>query len=490
MKKSIQSFLNKPDVMDLLIRNINETISTTKKDKDLLLTYRDGKAAATNQSLQKNINSFLIQLYSDEVGITNPLGPKKDEKKLLLFYYLLDDLCPIVRSLLYSINLLGICLSKLLTNSLQQKGLTVFTFTGRLYFAFDLIAADNLAVHDLGGFQKNFNHGHFCRMCYVSYEYKSIPLTNISFLLRTEISHEIHLKQVLKSNIHICGINDTSDLSNLIAFHPVKSLPFDIMHDYSEGVCMIMINSILKAFSVRRILAYAQIESRLEDFKYRQNDESNKPPVTKQKHLTNNHIGGSASQKRLLFQLLHVIFNDVIDRLTDILPIYICLREIVSIVFATKIRKPWLAYLKTLTITFHSLMIERLPDYVTAKVHFITHYSELIKRNGPPRNYWCQRFQGKHLYFKRLATRSCSFKNVPFTLAKRHQLRLALLLSYDNFHNLIDKPVSTKIINPSQLPVEIRLLLVQHQYDLLTYIESQTLIHKHVKYIKKTLFLL
>ncbi|CAF4454910.1 unnamed protein product, partial [Adineta steineri] len=139
-------------------------------------------------------------------------------------------------SLLNSINLLGICLSKLLTNSLnrrlyfgamikdlnelQQKGLTVSTFTGRLYFVFDLIASDNLAAHDLGGFQKNFNHGHFCRMCYVFYEDKSIPLTNISFLLRTEISHEIHLKQVLKSNISICGINDTSDSSHLIAFHP------------------------------------------------------------------------------------------------------------------------------------------------------------------------------------------------------------------------------------------------------------------------------
>ncbi|CAF1021474.1 unnamed protein product [Adineta steineri] len=158
-------------------------------------------------------------------------------------------------------------------------------------------------------------------MCYVSYEYKTIPLTNIYFLLRTEISHEIHLKQVLQSNISICGITDTSDLSNLIAFHPVKSLPSDIMHDYSEGVCIIMVNSILKAISARCILTYAQIESRLEDFKYGQNDESNKPPVTKQKHLINNHIAGLASQKLLLFQMLPVVFNDVTDRLTDILPI-------------------------------------------------------------------------------------------------------------------------------------------------------------------------
>ncbi|CAF4310675.1 unnamed protein product, partial [Adineta steineri] len=218
--------------MDELITNINGTISTTKKDKDLLLTDRDGKAAATNQSLQKNINSFLIQLYSDEVGITNRVESRKTNSLHCRVYFgaMSNDL-----------------------NELQQKGLTVSTFTESLYFAFVLIASDNLAAHHLAGFQKNFNNGHFCRMCYVSYEYKSIPLTNISFLLRTEISHEIHLKQVLQSNISICGINDTSDLSNLIAFHPVKSLPFDVMHDYSEGVCMITVNSILKAFSARRL---------------------------------------------------------------------------------------------------------------------------------------------------------------------------------------------------------------------------------------------
>ncbi|CAF2779622.1 unnamed protein product [Rotaria sp. Silwood2] len=187
---------------------------------------------------------------------------------------------------------------------------------------------------------------------------------------------------------------------------------------------MIIVQSILKELSARRILTYAQIEARLEAFEYGQNDQSNKPPTVRPKHLTNNHIPGSASQKLLLFQMLPIIFHDVINRLIDLLPIYTCLREIVSIVFATRIRKSWLPYLTSVTISFHSLMIDKLPDNITAKVHFITHYPELIKRNGPPRNYWCQRFEGKHLYFKKLAIRSSNFKNVSFTLAKRHQLRL------------------------------------------------------------------
>ena len=133
-------------------------------------------------------------------------------------------------------------------------------------------------------------------------------------------------------------------------------------------------------------------------------------------------------------------------------------------------------------------MLDKLPDSVTAKVHFITHYPELIKRNGPARNYWCQRFEGKHLYFKKLALRSMNFKNISFTLAKRHQLRFSLLLSSENFYNIVDKSISMKTLKPSELSIEIKTLLVQHQLDSREYIECQTLIHNHVKYVKNSVF--
>lgn len=53
IKKSIQHFLNKPDVADLLIRNANETKLASKEDQDLLLTFHDGTAATANPSLKK-----------------------------------------------------------------------------------------------------------------------------------------------------------------------------------------------------------------------------------------------------------------------------------------------------------------------------------------------------------------------------------------------------------------------------------------------------
>lgn len=34
---------------------------------------------------------------------------------------------------------------------------------------------------------------------------------------------------------------------------------------------------------------------------------------------------------------------------------------------------------------------------------------------------WCMRFEAKHRYFKTLAAGLGNFKNLPFTLAQRHQ---------------------------------------------------------------------
>ena len=44
-----------------------------------------------------------------------------------------------------------------------------------------------------------------------------------------------------------------------------------------------------------------------------------------------------------------------------------------------------------------------------------------VYRYGPLVRSWCMRFDGKHNYFKDLAHRVKCFKNIPKTLASRHQ---------------------------------------------------------------------
>ena len=155
--------------------------------------------------------------------------------------------------MLQSIGLVGICPTKYLSfqanrikyfepivkdlNYLQTTGLTVQTFNGQFHFAFSLLTADNLASNDIGGFQRNFNSGQYYRLCHMSYEFRLTPLTHISFLPRKITTHNSYVQQVVNSfnTTTIAGVVDESALSNLIGFHPIKSLPDDVMHDFAEG---------------------------------------------------------------------------------------------------------------------------------------------------------------------------------------------------------------------------------------------------------------
>ena len=61
----------------------------------------------------------------------------------------------------------------------------------------------------------------------------------------------------------------------------------------------------------------------------------------------------------------------------------------------------------------------------------------LVCRTGPLIATWCMRMEGKNSYFKQIA-QSCNFKNVPYTVAKRHQ---RLLCAYLHGGTFFDKEV-------------------------------------------------
>ncbi|CAF4588292.1 unnamed protein product, partial [Didymodactylos carnosus] len=169
IQSSIQQMLNRPDVMDMLIKNLNRITNKNSADSDLMYNYRHGSQAQQHPILKQNRDSLLFQLYTDGVGLTNPIGPKKDEHKITLIYFHLDDLPDTVRSTLKSIGLVGLCYSEILSskvdrtkffqpiiedlNKLQMTGLSVPTFNGRLNFAFSVLAGDHLACNEIGGFQ-------------------------------------------------------------------------------------------------------------------------------------------------------------------------------------------------------------------------------------------------------------------------------------------------------------------------------------------------
>ncbi|CAF1370806.1 unnamed protein product [Rotaria sordida] len=471
--------LNKYDVLTMLKKNFNENVKRNAADTDLMFNYRHALHGKVHPVLKNKPDALLFQLYIDEISLTNPIGAKKDTQKITMVYFQLEDLPDIVKSMLNSIGLVAMCHSNYLSNKLNRKkffdpivedlnvlqttGVFIPTLGDYLNFAFTVLVGDHLASNDIGGFQKNFNTGEFCRHCHVNYDQKLVPLNQISHPCRMRDQHDNIVQQIINSNNNIVlrGVVDASPLANLIGFHAVISLPNDLMHDFNEGVCGQLLMAMLKEASTKRILTYGEIESRLLSFEYGNNDKSNKPPVTRKKHLNKGKIVGTASQRMLLFKLFPIIFYDIIDRL-ETKEIYICLREIVSLVFACPFRKSWLSYLQSLSVRFQCLMVHLLPQLVIPKVHFVTDYAKQIEMNGPAIRHWCMRFESKHRVFKQLAVKSNNFKNILYTLSKRNQMHQCLLLSFSNYYTIVNEGYSLLEREFYTLPIHVRKLLEKY----------------------------
>ncbi|CAF4463883.1 unnamed protein product, partial [Rotaria magnacalcarata] len=110
---------------------------------------------------------------------------------------------------------------------------------------------------------------------------------------------------------------------------------------------------------------------------------------------------------------------------------------------------------------------------------------------GPPIRHWCMRFESKHRYFKQLATKSNNFKNIIFSLSKRHQLHQCFLFSSWNYFQANEQFSSPKQVKLKGLSAAVRQLLHDNieDFDYATHIsECQQQAHDHVKIMKGSVF--
>lgn len=113
-------------------------------------------------------------------------------------------------------------------------------------------------------------------------------------LIRTAASHDLQVKQIEKVSADkvIYGINEKSVLSNLSSFHPITSLPPDLMHDVLEGVMPKLISCLLHTVTSNRLYSAAKTCQLINKFVYGTNDRRNHPPMLKEKHIFDKRIPG------------------------------------------------------------------------------------------------------------------------------------------------------------------------------------------------------
>ena len=69
-----------------ILENIQQQRISVENDSDLMFSIRDGQYGNRFDE-----DSLLIQLYLDDIGLTNPLGAKRDKHKMTMIYFSLED---------------------------------------------------------------------------------------------------------------------------------------------------------------------------------------------------------------------------------------------------------------------------------------------------------------------------------------------------------------------------------------------------------------
>ena len=119
--------------------------------------------------------------------------------------------------------------------------------------------------------------------------------------------------------------------------------------------------------------------------------------------------------------MLPFILDDKLDSDNPYWKVFLSLLEIMGICFAHRVSVSSVINLKRL-IKEHLTSFKMAYDArILPKQHYLVHLPTQILMFGPLIRSWCMRFEGKHSYFKDMARKIKNFKNLPLSLAERHQ---------------------------------------------------------------------
>ncbi|KAF0713177.1 C2H2-type domain-containing protein [Aphis craccivora] len=129
--------------------------------------------------------------------------------------------------------------------------------------------------------------------------------------------------------------------------------------------------------------------------------------------------------------VMHDIFEvgDLIPEHDEIWQFFLNFLEIIEILLGHQLtQQGTVSHLKNLISKHNTDYILFFQHNLKPKHHLLTHYPSIILKSGPPRNFWCFRYEAKHKEFKMYARAITSRKNICLTLANKYQFKFAHFL--------------------------------------------------------------
>lgn len=412
----------------------------------LLQDYQDGEFVRTHPIFGQDPKSLKILLYYDDVEIVNPLGSKVKKHKLAMFYWSLGNIYPEFRSTLRIINLLCIVKSEHLKkyglNSILKnfvagiknlespEGLTILVKGEERQFRGSLLMfiGDTLAANFVGGFKEGVAFAKKpCRSCHGTRDSIQASFDERNFESRDKVTHadqcatvdDVELTKVEKKFwSREFGVMGKSILSDIETFDVTKCMVQDLMHVGLEGLLELEIRHFLLYLTKNKFITLKKFNDNVSTFDYG-HLKKDKPSVIEPRHL-DNKLRQNCAQLITLGTVLPFMLNDCVDDDDERLLNFILLLQILNGFLSFEITESDVSVLK-LMIEVHHVAFVKLYRPPTPKCHFMIHFPRQILRFGPLRHQWCMRFEAAHCRFKHMATVVKNFRNIPSTLAYRHQ---------------------------------------------------------------------
>lgn len=316
---------------------------------------------------------------------------------------------------------------------------TGYPFTiagGTVYLQGAILAviADTPASQAAGCFKESVGGARRkCRHCMTSWEQMQEHFTGEEFVLRTNNGHEEQLSLMENAGSSYLknyfskeyGINDRAKITEAPYFDVTKQLPQDIMHIFLEGILCYAMKFLFKHLFNAKCLNLQDLNEAIDHFAYGYSEKKAKPSPIKQVDLefqSSSNLGQNASQMFLFACILPFILDGKVQNDDPQWKNFLSLLEIMGICFSHKVTIASVINLKQL-VKEHltSFKIAYPSARILPKQHYLVHLPSQIMMFGPLIRSWCMRFEAKHSFFKDMARRIKNFKNLPLSLAERHQ---------------------------------------------------------------------
>lgn len=428
IKKTLSAFLSDKSVQKKLAHADNSEPGYLHDITDGKL-YKDSNFFSGEKTIQ-----FL--LFQDAFEVVNPLGSARKKHKILGTYYSIANMPPLARTKVHAIQLVMLCYESILQEvgheavwerlvsdllDLEQEGITV----DGVKYKCGLLSClgDNLGSHGIGGFVESFSKStYFCRFCEVKREEFDADFRSFGSR-RTVESHESSLKRIEENLASNLGVKFDSAFNKLQSFHTTSGLPPCIAHDVFEGVVAHDLSLVIKSLVInKKWFTVDELNVRINNIKLKGHDCKNRMCTISRDPQCK--VSGEAVRMFYLVIFLPVLLYDrVRDEEDEVWQLYLCLKDIVTMLASPKLHVTQIAYLRVLIDDYLSRRVHLFPDIpLKPKHHYLRHYPDLCYEYGPLSHLSTLRFESKHSYFKRIIRSTRNFKNITYSMATKHEM--------------------------------------------------------------------